>query len=504
MKFLRSPVYIGLSAIILLTPAVLNCSPFLFYDTLHYLEFGRSIAVRLPLFRNLAETEAPTSSQDTPSTTVISKDSARDHPSLSYAGGRSPYYSFFTYVLIKLGGLWAVICVQALLAASLLWIAHRLITPSASANQFLLTTLVLAGLSSLSFYADMIMPDVFAGLALLALGLLALGFDRLSNWTRIGLVALIAGAASTHVTIPVVCVTGIVCLAVTQLFLHGRSALKRWAVLVWATVALSLAGFSSALFTVASKVILGAPPQSPPYLMARVLADGTGRTYLRESCHPFPKYYLCSFEDRNFRTQDDFLWDADPGIGVFSVSDYKTRKKLKEEELSFVLGAIMHHPLWQAQVSTKHWLRQLGTFGLSEFQGAKRSWDSMAFDTVIPEQEALYKSSLAYQGYFPFTTFAWLQAIGVIVSIVWLIFRLTRRDIRAALRRAADYKSNVEELLVTSGIALSTALLVNAASCGIFSGVNDRYEARLIWLVPTLAILVLGRMGFREKELVAH
>ena len=467
--------------------------PFLFYDTSHYLQFGRSIAVRLPFFRNLREDQpASNSAKQVLSIISTNDDKKREHPSLSYAGGRSPYYSFFIYVLTKAAGLWSVVCLQALFAATLLWIAYAL--ASLSVVQFLLSITFLSAASSLSFYTCMIMPDVFAGLALLALGVLMLGFGGLSGRARVGLVVFIAGAGCTHVTTPLVCFSFVAFILASQLVLTRRSAVERWNIPVWATGGLVCAAFGSLLFSMVSTSILGDTPQSPPYLMARVLADGTGRAYLHATCSTSSKYFLCKFEDRKFRDQDAFLWDGDPSVGVFSVSDYETRKRLKAEELSFVLGVITHHPVWQAEISATHWMQQLGSFGLSEYGAAKTSWDAMGFATVIPEQETLYKSSLAYQGHFPFKLFDWLQEITVIISIVWLILRLTSSDVRASVRSARVNGPNVETLLVSSGIGLSGALLVNAAVCGIFSGVNDRYQARLVWLVPVLAILALMRL----------
>ena len=180
-------INIAFAAIILVMPALLNRSPFLFYDTSHYLEFGRSIAQRLPIFYKLADDQSQAKCQagQVVPPRPISEDREREHPSLSYAGGRSPYYSFLIYVLIKVGGLWSVVVLQALLAATLLWIAFQLVTLSLPTTYFLVSTIVLSALSSLSFYSDMIMPDIFAGLALLATGLLTLGFDRLrtaSEW----------------------------------------------------------------------------------------------------------------------------------------------------------------------------------------------------------------------------------------------------------------------------------------------------------------------------------
>jgi hypothetical protein len=497
VRIFRPITNIALCAIILMMPALLNRSPFLFYDTSHYLEFGRSIAQRLPIFCNLVDdqTQAVTQAGQVVPAIPISEDREREHPSLSYAGGRSPYYSFFIYILIKLGGLWAVVFLQTLLAATLLWTAYRLVTPSLPTIYFLFFTIALSTLSSLSFYSDMIMPDIFAGLALLALGLLTLGFDRLTMAARMGLVAFIAIAACTHATVSVICAAGLVGVAAVQFILKGAFAVRRWRVLVWAMAGLVLAICGSILFSTASQLMLRDTPQSPPYLMARVLADGTGRAYLREACHPASRYFLCRFETRKFRTQDDFLWNDDPAIGVFSVSNYEARKRLKAEELSFVIGAITSYPLWQADASAEHWVQQLASIGLSEFHQAKPSWDSMAFDRVIPEQGKIYKSGLAYQGYFPLKVCDWVQQITLIISIAWLVLRFTSPDVRSALGHSRVHGPNIETILVSAAVGLSGALVVNAAVCGVLSGVNDRYQARLIWLVPFLAMLALCRLG---------
>jgi hypothetical protein len=159
------------------------------------------------------------------------------------------------------------------------------------------------------------------------------------------------------------------------------------------------------------------------------------------------------------------------------------------------MGTITSYPLWQADASAEHWVQQLASFGLSEFHQAKPSWDSMAFDRVIPEQGKIYKSGLAYQGYFPFKVCDWVQQITVIISIAWLVLRFTSPDVRAAAGRSRVYGPNIEALLISAAIGLSGALVVNAAVCGVLSGVYDRYQARLIWLVPFLAILALCRLG---------
>ncbi|MGN6461392.1 MAG: hypothetical protein ACTHLY_09290, partial [Pseudolabrys sp.] len=47
------------------------------------------------------------------------------------------------------------------------------------------------------------------------------------------------------------------------------------------------------------------------------------------------------------------------------------------------------------------------------------------------------------------------------------------------------------ETLVLAGLVL-TALLINAAICGIFSNPVDRYQSRILWLAPFAVIIALG------------
>jgi len=43
------------------------------------------------------------------------------------------------------------------------------------------------------------------------------------------------------------------------------------------------------------------------------------------------------------------------------------------------------------------------------------------------------------------------------------------------------------------GVAV-IGLLANAAVCGILSGVTDRYQGRVAWILPTLAFIIFARL----------
>ena len=62
---------------------------------------------------------------------------------------------------------------------------------------------------------------------------------------------------------------------------------------------------------------------------------------------------------------------------------------------------------------------------------------------------------------------------------------------RGAGARGAGGPDDLDDggrLLAAAGL-IGAAVVANAAICGVLSGPFARYEARLIWLVPMLALL---------------
>lgn len=498
---LRAFLFVLVGTAILLWPAVVNKTPFLFYDTSHYLEIGKSIASRIPVLKTLAvQTEViPGAGQSVPATSdVTADDGSRDHPSLSYAGGRSAYYSVFVYVLARISGLWGIAVVQTLVAAWLLWRLAAMLDEPKPERTYLMLVLPLALLTALPFYVTMAMPDVFAGLGLLALALLLFSKPSGDRANVIALTLVVAWSAASHTsTLALTLVVLVLALAIGALAFRldwrrlGSLAARGAAPLVLAALALMA-------FSTVTKVLLGAAPKSPPYIMARVLADGSGRAYLKDACVNPAAFTLCQFENRRFATQDEFLWSGDPQIGVFSLVDYATRNRLQAEEMAFTVAAVSHYPVMQLKASVAHFLRQLVTFGVAlEFGSAAQSWDTMSFGNTIPELEASYKNGLAYRGRFAFDALDRIQIATVLLSLLFVVWRLSARDIREALMSRGK---DVRTTLAVCAAVLLLALLANAALCGIASGVNDRYQARIVWLLPLLAMVILVRLGLRPKR----
>ena len=82
----------------------------------------------------------------------------------------------------------------------------------------------------------------------------------------------------------------------------------------------------------------GMPLHRPPFLMARVLADGPGREYLHKVCKgPDNPYVICRAINAPLTRSDDILWEESPLIGAFNaLKSPDLQLRMEREEGAFV------------------------------------------------------------------------------------------------------------------------------------------------------------------------
>jgi hypothetical protein len=143
-----APVWICLSAGLLLWPALLNGYPLVFSDTGTYL--AQAIEHHL-------------------------------------GWDRPVFYCFFLLALHWIRITWPAVIVQTLLTAHTLYLVRRCLLGRRDPWQLLPMTLVLAIGTSLPWFAAQLMPDIFTPLLALTLALLILVPERLGRWERVWL-----------------------------------------------------------------------------------------------------------------------------------------------------------------------------------------------------------------------------------------------------------------------------------------------------------------------------
>lgn len=472
---LRAGAEILFAALILLWPLVFARRPVVFSDTDHYWNRGRALVTgAFGLDRNAqAPFDLMTQAQ------VLGFHVIPDpRIGATYLGARSAVYGAFLYASDRVGGPWLVAALQALLAAIALRLMWSALAPGRTRFGFPAFALALAAGTGLPFFAGFLMPDVFAGLLLLAVLVLALSPEAVAPRARGALLALVVFSSalhSTHIVIAVAALFGalVLRLARTRSFGPAARVIAAPAVAVLAGAAL-LAG-AHALVDRAE----GGPSHSPPFLEARLIADGPGRAYLRHACVTGSPYALCAFKDRPLDGSDAILWWNYPDQGVFMVSPYETRLRLEAEEPRFLRDLVAADPGGVARALAADAGLQLTRFWVDDAlhdpcESVRQWWfPQSGLRALIPDAG----SCGARTGlYLPAAPFFALHGLVLLLAA-------------AVLLRAGREAGPLRDIAAASLFAL----VVNAAVCGALSGPFARYEARLAWVMPALALAAVAR-----------
>ena len=432
-----------IAALMLLWPAVLNGYPLLFGDTGVYLVDGIEHHVSWP---------------------------------------RPMFYGLFMLPLHLKLTMWPVVIAQAVIAATVLLGTMRGFLPRVSAWALVPVIFVLAVGTSLPWFVSQLMPDVFAGLLVLALAALLLlppGLGRVGQ----GLALLFsAGCITMHLSLLPISLAVIVTLWVCRLVTRRSLGVGEVArgVAVPALAALVLIGTNA--------LLIGQPSMSPYgkiFLLNRILVDGPGDRALQREC-PRPDWTLCAFKDEipTIVDEDDMLWGKDAVIN--RAGGYKV---VAPQAWPIIMAAVRAEPWTVLSTALRNTSEQFVAFRTGDALLRPSIFNDGIWSSVFsPEEQARYRASRQYRGLELVPS--WLQVINVSVGAASLVL-IAAGAVRALRRQEA-----------TGGLlaAVMMALLANAFVAGALSGVFDRYQSRFIWLAP-FALMVMLIKRWQPEEI---
>lgn len=460
-----------LLSLLLLWPLLPNGRPYYIPDSLSYLRGGAlGIDTALSMLREWWHGVGAPSGGSPPGDEL----SAVSVDAVGKSGGvRSLIYSVIAYLLRFPGqSMLGLVIGQAAVVAFVVLLTQRMIAPAAGMQERVAMIVCLALLTTASWSAATALPDIFAGIAILGAIPLTLYLDRLGFVSRVALVLTLALTMTTHISnLPV----GAATLATGAAFRFWTSRpraaqLMREALWFVSPPLLALA----TLFAV-SYVSFGdvsAVPKRYPITLARSVADGPGLRYLQENCAS-KHYAICEVFGTDFPTEPgEFLWDKD---SVRNRATPEQMERIRAEELQIVLEAAAAYPLAQLKGSTKNFLEQLSRFGLGSITFGRAVVVDRTGGIAIAEAGE-NRPGLR----FSLTLVIYAAFAASLVLLFAMRCRMTRFEGGAVL-------------VVVMG------LITNAAICGMLSGVADRYQARVSWTIPALAMIVLLRL-WRERN----
>ncbi len=346
-----------LGAVMMTWPVFYNGFPLLYPDSMTYLGDGSLVARKIFL-----------------------------HQSSNYYGMRSLFYSLGILPLHWNATAWPVVAFQAILTAYVLWLVVRSILPRRTVAAYLGLIGALSLLTSLSWYVSIVMPDITGPLLYLVFFLLVFARESLSRAERVMVGGIACWAVTCHATHLMLAVG--LCGLLTAVMVVQRRPMRR---------IVQAAGEMAGILAVAAAAQLalygylyGSPSlngERPPYLMARIVADGTGRKYLAEHCSD-ERWALCNRLQDLAGDADHFLWDSDGGWGGASA---EVQKEVRREEVPLVLATIRAYPREQLGKSMEGFWQQLQAFGIEDLDPS--TWVAKQFDTVLPGERTHYLAS---------------------------------------------------------------------------------------------------------------
>lgn len=432
-----------LAALFLSWPAFYNGFPLLYPDSMTYLDDGRVVARAIFL-----------------------------HQFSEYYGMRSFFYSLGILPFHWNISPWPIVGLQSILVAWVLWLVVRSFAPRHTIARYLAVILPLSVLTGVSWYSCFVMPDILGPLAYLAIYLLVFAPETLSRVERWALCATAVWGVTAHSSHLLLAGGLWLLLAVFAAFERHRflSRIKALGMVagilaVAAVVQLALNGF-----------LYGKPSlngERPPYLMARIIADGPGRTYLENNCSQL-KWAVCNHLTQLTEDADDILWGPDGAYGSASDDD---REMMGKQEMPLVLATTRAYPREEFAKAEANFRDQLMAFGIYGFDPSP--WLLDQFNTTLPRARASYVASRQARDLLPLDLMTSIQSGTVSVSL-----GVIAASIPFLWRRSSPRLAGLT-------VVVASIVVANAFVTGVLSTVDDRYGCRVIWLIPLLAAVFL-------------
>lgn len=393
-----------------------------------------------------------------------------------FVAERSPVYSLLLLYGNAGYSLWLVAALQAGITSFAIVEFARAETPSLSVLGLIFVVILLVLLTGIAWYVGQIEPDAFTAVAVIAIYLLSfragvLGVARCALLAAAG--ALSIAVHASHLALAVGLVVAVFVVRGIAL-ISASSRLPRPGLLL---PSVAVAG-AAALVLASNHELTGRyfiSRSGPVFAFARMLQDGLVKRLLDESC-PASGYRLCAYRSSLPSRADGFLWDADSPFNKLGRFYGPT-----DEYRRIVLESLLRYPLANVQASLRDTALQFVMVRTGD-QIEPQEWILYSdLEHYIPSQMDAYMSARQQQGQLRFATLNLVHVGVALISVLALVallgISLRRRDPPGAA--------------LTAFIIL--ALLGNAFVCGVLSNPHDRYQSRLIWLSTLVCLLFLPR-----------
>lgn len=412
-----------------------------------------------------------------------------------------PFLYGFLLRHITMGhSLWFMVVFQAILVSLTIYLLFRYVYTFRNAMfKTFVTAIVLATITTMAFYVCHVIADIFSTIGIISVLIL---FNANKNHCLLNVYAIILLVVSGLVHYSNLgAYTVVVAILIVFLFIFIK---KKWNPYNWEKLIIPFASVISLwlLMPFMNDVYGGTTritSNNEIIHMARLIETGITSEYLHDKCGECD-YELCNYMDYvDSRPHPSaFVWDFKQSPiykGDCRWANVCWEEKVKEYKIIIddMLSTSKYRKMIIWRIGIAGTYEQLVTYG---HQNLKRQGPgSPAFKTVkkyFPDefQKFYFANQQDGREWNSFKERNFLNKWAVRISLLIILLFLLIKPFRKSLN------PNTVLLLVIVGLYL----LINAATCSVFSSVSPRYQDRIIWLIPFAAIvLIMNFLDYRKK-----
>ncbi|WP_303539751.1 hypothetical protein [Sphingomonas natans] len=478
-------------------PALINGQPFYFSDTSSYVRAGDVIAhiIGGPSARTLwtrpdPDAQTPTAASAASEKTSGLRPAARGNdPDSGYImAGRSPYFGIVLWLGWLSSRFWLFVLLQAAIAYFLIGAALRcfgLDRPGLKLTAVALLSL----LSPLALYNGVLLADALSGFGCVAFLILLAPRVLFARWEILLLALVLIASVVSHLT-HLVILAGMVAVlgALIGTGWVARREASRAMLIGMAAVVTGVA--SIAATSVAVKAHFGQAPVLVPLITARFIADGPGRDYIEAGCGG-RAFAVCRIPYRAWTSSTVFLWSTEPATGAFLLADSDMRRAMSIEDKAFAVAVARAYPVRTLRVAVWNSLLQLTDLRVDIVQEVCFATPACIGKQFPDEIVREIAATPAGRGAWPLAAMNIVIYASVALSLVALMMLLP--GLRASAPAAA-------RLICLWLLLLALAMAINGFLGGAISEPQSRYQTRMIWPLPLLAIIALFVARLRPSD----
>jgi hypothetical protein len=234
---------------------------------------------------------------------------------------------------------------------------------------------LLAVLSDAAFYASFLMPDIYAGFAVVTIAFLLCAGSSITRRQYWLWFIVLTWSLLAHDSLLML---GAGCLAVAMVInLFSKEWKNRTGLFVLAS-SLCLSILCQQGIAIGIRHVTGQEPLRFPLITARLIDDGPGTAYIKSTC-PASGFAVCAYADKVPMSSADFLFCSNPKCSAYEVAGYEQRLRISKEQTRFLIAVFRNDPVGVVKADVKDTWEELLNFSMGPFlypQTIKRGMDS--------------------------------------------------------------------------------------------------------------------------------